>query len=358
MPTIPASVAPASIVASELPNNFSFKSLVAILIVVIVPSRPWPSSRKHVEALETDHLSSSEIDKLKNLKRKVCTIQADTLSDSRSHWKAICGWFKGRTLTNGPVGEVGNRQPIKHNELTVVVVVSPITAFGAQRSNTLGVVDDDEHKMFTEYVGESGNTPRSTPTHEWTWGARYEPASRLRLAPRRSAQAHDRCDLGLGVSAPVSRVATSTRGLRRALRRQKPTAPGSGSSIACTTVSTAASRIATATGTLRRTSLPCMPQRRTSSPRPTPCATGPSPVQEHTQGTHPGQTAAGRGAARRRRFRRRRFRLEMGWLWTMQPRGDASAKQAAIDPAGGGHPRGTQDAAAWLIGADARRSTV
>ncbi|KAJ6581704.1 hypothetical protein B0H19DRAFT_1251884 [Mycena capillaripes] len=113
MPIIPE--ASVSVIASELPNNLSIKVLVAIFIfAVIVVILHYASPQRltdvlvdamtklkktSAEALETDHLSGSEIETLKTLKRKVSAVQAETLSSSRSYWKPIYNFFKFRTLT-------------------------------------------------------------------------------------------------------------------------------------------------------------------------------------------------------------------------------------------------------------------
>ncbi|KAJ6581745.1 hypothetical protein B0H19DRAFT_1251920 [Mycena capillaripes] len=113
MPIIPE--ASVSVIASELPNNLSIKTLVAIfifaVIAVILRSASPPRltdvlvdamtklKKTSAEALETGHLSGSEIEKLKILKRKVSTVQAETLDNSRSYWKPIYEFLKFRTLT-------------------------------------------------------------------------------------------------------------------------------------------------------------------------------------------------------------------------------------------------------------------
>ncbi|KAJ6581720.1 hypothetical protein B0H19DRAFT_1251897 [Mycena capillaripes] len=104
-----------SVIASELPNNLSIKVLVAIFIfTVIVVILHYASLQRltdvlvdamiklkkmYAEVLETGHLTGSEIEKLKTLKRKVSTIQAETVDNSRSYWKPIYEFFKFRTLT-------------------------------------------------------------------------------------------------------------------------------------------------------------------------------------------------------------------------------------------------------------------
>ncbi|KAJ6581728.1 hypothetical protein B0H19DRAFT_1251904 [Mycena capillaripes] len=111
MPTIPDP--PVFIVASELPNDLSIflgiiilaataviihcaspKRLTDILIVAIAKLKKTSS-----DAFEAGRLSASEIEKLRLLKHKVSTIQAETVDNSCSYLKTICGFIKGRTFT-------------------------------------------------------------------------------------------------------------------------------------------------------------------------------------------------------------------------------------------------------------------
>ncbi|KAJ6581750.1 hypothetical protein B0H19DRAFT_1370000 [Mycena capillaripes] len=111
MPIIPDT--PVSIVASELPNNLSIflginavaatavivhyaspKRLTAILIVAMAELK-----KTYVKALDTGHISASETERFNVLKHRVSAIKKETLVDSRSYMKSICGFLKGRTLT-------------------------------------------------------------------------------------------------------------------------------------------------------------------------------------------------------------------------------------------------------------------
>ncbi|KAJ6581700.1 hypothetical protein B0H19DRAFT_1061218 [Mycena capillaripes] len=114
MPTIPED--PVSIVASQLlANNLSIKALFVIIIFAVIARLFHYASPQRLtavlvdamdklkktssDAFEMGHLSASEIDKLKVLRRKVSPIQAETLRNSRSNWRALYGFFKGRTFT-------------------------------------------------------------------------------------------------------------------------------------------------------------------------------------------------------------------------------------------------------------------
>ncbi|KAJ6581751.1 hypothetical protein B0H19DRAFT_1331338 [Mycena capillaripes] len=114
MPTIPET--PISIaVTSDLPNNLSIKLLVSITIVAVMAVLiHYTSPQRHMgvlvdamaklkktssDAFEAGRFSASEIETLRSLKQKFSTIQAETLDDSRSYLKTICGFLKGRTFT-------------------------------------------------------------------------------------------------------------------------------------------------------------------------------------------------------------------------------------------------------------------
>ncbi|KAJ6581702.1 hypothetical protein B0H19DRAFT_1061220 [Mycena capillaripes] len=104
MSTIPED--PVSIVASQLPNNLSVKALFAIIIFAVIARLFHYSSPQRLTAVLVDamdklkktsstafemgRLSACEIEKLNTLRRKVCTIQAETLNNSRSNWRALC----------------------------------------------------------------------------------------------------------------------------------------------------------------------------------------------------------------------------------------------------------------------------
>ncbi|KAJ7654548.1 hypothetical protein DFH06DRAFT_517065 [Mycena polygramma] len=104
-----------SVVASAFANNLTIKALAVITVFVVIPLTVHYASPTRLtdilvnimsrvnalcaEALEAGHLSSSEMEKLRNLQRKVSAINLETLQNSRSHWKGLCGFLKGRTFT-------------------------------------------------------------------------------------------------------------------------------------------------------------------------------------------------------------------------------------------------------------------
>ncbi|KAJ6581696.1 hypothetical protein B0H19DRAFT_1228977 [Mycena capillaripes] len=114
-PTIPEVEAPFSIAATALPNRIVIKVLVAVIIVAVMAGLIHYTSPQRLtdvlvgamaklketsrDAFDRSHLSASEMEQLKTLKRKVSAIQAETLSNSRSYCKALRGFFKGRTVT-------------------------------------------------------------------------------------------------------------------------------------------------------------------------------------------------------------------------------------------------------------------
>ncbi|KAJ7654526.1 hypothetical protein DFH06DRAFT_516787 [Mycena polygramma] len=106
---------PISIVASALANNIPIKALAAMTIFVVIALAIRSASPARLtdiladtmcrvkascaEAVDAGYLSSSEIKKLRSLQRQVAAIDLATLQNSRSHWKELCGFLKGRTFT-------------------------------------------------------------------------------------------------------------------------------------------------------------------------------------------------------------------------------------------------------------------
>ncbi|KAJ6581723.1 hypothetical protein B0H19DRAFT_1061240 [Mycena capillaripes] len=111
MPIIPDT--PVSIVASELPNNFSIflgVNTVAATVVIVHYAAPKRLTdiliiamaelkKTYVRALDTGHISASETERFNVLTHKVAAIKKETLENSRSYLKSICGFCKGRSLT-------------------------------------------------------------------------------------------------------------------------------------------------------------------------------------------------------------------------------------------------------------------
>ncbi|KAJ7654550.1 hypothetical protein DFH06DRAFT_517101 [Mycena polygramma] len=113
MPAIRTS--PFSVVASALANSIPIMPLTVISVVVVIPLLVHYTSPARLtdsltdamskvktsgaKALDEGYLSSSEVDRLKILQRKVSAINLETLRDSRSHWKTLFGFLKGRTVT-------------------------------------------------------------------------------------------------------------------------------------------------------------------------------------------------------------------------------------------------------------------
>ncbi|KAJ7795678.1 hypothetical protein B0H13DRAFT_2510999 [Mycena leptocephala] len=106
-----------SIFASDLPDSSATKFMVfvvaAISLALIYYLSPMRLARvlvaaiaatekTYLEAVETGQLSTLSVDTaetLSTLQSKVSKIREATLRDSRSNWKAFCGFFKGRALT-------------------------------------------------------------------------------------------------------------------------------------------------------------------------------------------------------------------------------------------------------------------
>ncbi|KAJ6581775.1 hypothetical protein B0H19DRAFT_1061290 [Mycena capillaripes] len=112
MPTIPE--VPFSIVASALPDSITKNSVALIIVAVVAVLIYYVSPQRltyilldamakvkgsYFHALETGHLSTTEIERLPTLQRQVSAIHVETLQSSRSHWRALSGFFKGRSLT-------------------------------------------------------------------------------------------------------------------------------------------------------------------------------------------------------------------------------------------------------------------
>ncbi|KAJ7622926.1 hypothetical protein DFH06DRAFT_1340564 [Mycena polygramma] len=106
---------PFSVVASALANSIPIIPLTVITVVVVIPLIVHYASPARLtdiladamskvktsgaEALEEGYLSFSEVDRLNILQRKVSAINLETLRNSRSYWKTLFGFLKGRTVT-------------------------------------------------------------------------------------------------------------------------------------------------------------------------------------------------------------------------------------------------------------------
>ncbi|KAJ7654556.1 hypothetical protein DFH06DRAFT_1474474 [Mycena polygramma] len=106
---------PFSIVAPALAKDISIKALAVITIFVVIlnvvhyasPTRLTDilvdaiskAETACVEAFRAGHLSRSQKAKFENLKREVSVIRRETLHNSRSYWRLLWGFMKGRTFT-------------------------------------------------------------------------------------------------------------------------------------------------------------------------------------------------------------------------------------------------------------------
>ncbi|KAJ6514971.1 hypothetical protein C8R47DRAFT_1313367 [Mycena vitilis] len=106
---------PFSFVAPALFKDIPIIPLAVITTVVIIPvlihyasparltdilgDAMAKAKAAHDEALEAGQISRSQKREFKTLRREVSAIKVETLRNSRSYWKLLWGFAKGRTVT-------------------------------------------------------------------------------------------------------------------------------------------------------------------------------------------------------------------------------------------------------------------